>query len=47
MSSKTRATEALAKAEVVFSVHAYDYDPNADRIGVQAAEAWANRRSRS
>ena len=39
MSSQTRATEALAKAEVVFSVHAYDYDPNADRIGVQAAEA--------
>lgn len=39
MSKKTRATEALEKAGVAFSVHAYDYDPDADRIGVQAAEA--------
>jgi Cys-tRNA(Pro)/Cys-tRNA(Cys) deacylase len=39
MSRKTRATEALEKAGVAFSVHAYDYDPDADRIGVQAAEA--------
>jgi Cys-tRNA(Pro)/Cys-tRNA(Cys) deacylase len=39
MSKKTRATEALEKAGVAFSVQAYDYDPDADRIGVQAAEA--------
>ena len=39
MSRKTRATEMLEKAGVAFSVHSYDYDPNADRIGVQAAEA--------
>jgi Cys-tRNA(Pro)/Cys-tRNA(Cys) deacylase len=39
MSKKTRATDALEKAGVAFSVHAYDYDPDADRIGVQAAEA--------
>lgn len=39
MSRKTRATEALEQAEVAFSVHAYDYDPDADRIGIQAAKA--------
>jgi Cys-tRNA(Pro)/Cys-tRNA(Cys) deacylase len=39
LSKTTRATEALAKAGVAFSVHAYDYDPNAERIGLQAAEA--------
>jgi Cys-tRNA(Pro)/Cys-tRNA(Cys) deacylase len=39
MSKKTRATETLDKAGLTFSVHTYDYDPNADRIGLQAAEA--------
>ncbi len=39
MSKKTRATELLEKAGIAFSTHAYDYDPNADRIGLQAAEA--------
>ena len=39
MSKKTRATELLEKAGIAFSIHAYDYDPNADRIGLQAAEA--------
>jgi Cys-tRNA(Pro)/Cys-tRNA(Cys) deacylase len=39
MSRKTRATEMLEKSGVAFSVHTYDYDPNADRIGIQAAEA--------
>jgi Cys-tRNA(Pro)/Cys-tRNA(Cys) deacylase len=29
----------LADAGVAFTVHSYDYDPNADRIGLQAAEA--------
>ncbi len=39
MSKTTRATQALAKAGVVFTVHTYDYDPGADRVGIQAAEA--------
>ena len=39
MSKRTRATEMLEKAALSFSVHSYDYDPNADRIGLQAAEA--------
>jgi len=39
MSKVTRATKALDAAGVAFTVHAYDYDPDADRIGVQAAEA--------
>ena len=39
MSRTTRATLALAKLGVKFTLHAYDYDPGADRIGLQAAEA--------
>ncbi|MDI7864553.1 Cys-tRNA(Pro) deacylase [Rhizobiaceae bacterium n13] len=39
MSKSTRATQTLAKAGVSFSVHSYDYDPSAERIGMQAAEA--------
>ena len=39
MSRTTRATLALATLGVKFTLHAYDYDPNADRIGLQAAEA--------
>ncbi|TRL38294.1 Cys-tRNA(Pro) deacylase [Rhizobium straminoryzae] len=39
MSKTTRATQTLAKAGIAFSVHTYDYDPNAERIGLQAAEA--------
>ncbi|WP_454617023.1 Cys-tRNA(Pro) deacylase [Bradyrhizobium cenepequi] len=39
MSKGTRATEALAKLGVKFTLHAYDYDPDADSIGLQAAEA--------
>jgi Cys-tRNA(Pro)/Cys-tRNA(Cys) deacylase len=31
----------LEKARVAFSVHSYDYDPGADRVGLQAAEALA------
>ena len=38
MSKVTRATAALDRAGVTYSVHAYTYDPDADRIGVQAAE---------
>lgn len=39
MSKTTRATLALTQAGVTFEVHAYDYDPDAGRIGLQAAEA--------
>src|SRR3981081_169763 len=39
MSKTTRATLALAKLGVKFALHAYDYDSNAERIGLQAAEA--------
>lgn len=39
MSKTTRATQTLQKAGVAFTIVTYDYDPNADRIGLQAAEA--------
>ena len=39
MAKQTRATQALEKAGVVFTTHTYEYDPGADRIGMQAAEA--------
>jgi len=39
MSKTTRATLALEKAGVAFTVHTYDYDPDAPRIGLHAAEA--------
>ncbi len=46
MSKTTRATQALAKAGVAFTVHTYDYDPDAARIGLQAAEAIGEHPSR-
>ena len=39
MSKTTRATQALAKSGIAFTVHTYDYDPGAERVGMQAAEA--------
>lgn len=39
MSKSTPATVALTKAGIAFELHTYDYDPNAERIGLQAAEA--------
>src|SRR5882724_12932943 len=39
MSKTTRATQALEKLGVRFTLHAYDYDPEAESIGLQAAEA--------
>ncbi|MBU6299100.1 MAG: hypothetical protein KGJ79_03805 [Alphaproteobacteria bacterium] len=39
MANTTRATLELTKAGVSFTVHHYTYDPGADRIGMQAAEA--------
>ena len=39
MSKATRATKTLEQAGIVFTVCAYDYDPNADSIGLHAAKA--------
>ncbi len=39
MAKSTPATLALEKAGIAFMLHEYDYDPNAERIGMQAAEA--------
>ncbi len=39
MSKSTPATLALQKAAVAFSTATYDYDPGAERVGLQAAEA--------
>jgi Cys-tRNA(Pro)/Cys-tRNA(Cys) deacylase len=39
MSKTTRATQVLTQAGVAFTVHTYDYDPTAERVGLQAAEA--------
>jgi Cys-tRNA(Pro)/Cys-tRNA(Cys) deacylase len=46
MSKTTRATLGLEKAGVAFTVHGYDYDPDAPRIGLQAAEALGEHPSR-
>ena len=39
MSKTTRATQALSKLGAAFTLHTYDYDPDAESIGLQAAEA--------
>lgn len=39
MAKTTRATRFLDEAGVAYTAHAYDYDPGAERIGLQAAEA--------
>jgi Cys-tRNA(Pro)/Cys-tRNA(Cys) deacylase len=46
MSRTTRATQFLVDAGIAFTLHTYDYDPNADRIGLQAAEALGESPSR-
>jgi len=46
MSKSTRATKALEQAGVAFTVPTYDYDPDADKIGMQAAEALGERPER-
>ncbi|MEJ0098747.1 MAG: Cys-tRNA(Pro) deacylase [Pseudomonadota bacterium] len=38
MSKVTRATRMLEQAGVAFTVHEYDYDPDAASVGLQAAE---------
>ena len=39
MAKGTPATVALEQAKVAFKLHEYDYDPNAAKVGMQAAEA--------
>lgn len=39
MSKVTRATRMLQQAGIAFTVHSYDYDPDAASIGLQAALA--------
>lgn len=39
MSKATRATRALEQARIVFTLHEYDYDPDAASVGLQAAES--------
>lgn len=46
MAKTTRATIALAKLGIAFTVHGYDYDPDAESIGLQAAQALGEPPSR-
>jgi Cys-tRNA(Pro)/Cys-tRNA(Cys) deacylase len=39
MSKTTRATQTLSKLGAAFTLHTYDYDPDSESIGLQAAEA--------
>src|SRR5689334_10487043 len=39
MSKTTPATLALDRAGVAYTLTSYAYDPNAERVGLQAAEA--------
>ena len=39
MSKTTPATQVLIKAGISFTLANYEYDPNAERVGLQAAEA--------
>ena len=46
MSKATRATRMLEQAGITFTLHSYEYQPDADRIGLQAAEALHERPER-
>lgn len=46
MAKTTRATTSLARLGIAFTVHGYDYDPDAESIGLQAAEALGEHPSR-
>ncbi|AKI02805.1 Cys-tRNA(Pro) deacylase [Hoeflea sp. IMCC20628] len=46
MAKTTRATQALAKLGIAFTVHSYDYDPDAESIGMHAARALGEPPSR-
>lgn len=39
MSKTTPGTQVLIKAGIAFDLHPYPYDPNAPRVGLQAAQA--------
>jgi Cys-tRNA(Pro)/Cys-tRNA(Cys) deacylase len=39
MSRATRATRVLEQARVAFTLHEYDYDPDAASVGLQAADS--------
>jgi Cys-tRNA(Pro)/Cys-tRNA(Cys) deacylase len=39
MASKTPATNMLDAAGIAYTLHTYNYDPDAERIGLQAAES--------
>jgi Cys-tRNA(Pro)/Cys-tRNA(Cys) deacylase len=39
MAKTTPATLALDKAGVAYELHSYDYDPDAPRVGLQAAQS--------
>ena len=39
MASSTPATRMLERAGVRFALHVYDYDPDADKIGLHAAQS--------
>jgi Cys-tRNA(Pro)/Cys-tRNA(Cys) deacylase len=39
MAKGTPATIALDRAKIAFKLHEYEYDPNAVKVGMQAAEA--------
>ncbi len=39
MAAATPATQALVRAGVNYKLHGYDYDPNADSIGLAAARS--------
>ncbi len=43
MAKGTPATVALEKAGIALTLHEYDYDPNAQRIGMRAAQALGAR----
>lgn len=44
MAKTTRATQFLEKAGVTFTTVTYDYDPNAERIGLRRRRRSARRR---
>lgn len=46
MAKTTRATQTLNKLGIAFTTHSYEYDPDAESIGLQAAEALGEPPSR-
>ena len=46
MAKTTRATQTLGKLGIAFITRSYDYDPDAESIGLQAAEALGEPASR-